>query len=347
VTESVVLCYAAADEVVARYLAEFIGINLAYDVSCDEAIVGPKLDLMEATELALSAQAALVLLSPSSVPQSWDRKVWEPLFFEKPKEFQTLLGFVLVSDCKFPASLRRERFFDASGDAPGAAREIKRWLLRPHEVVRPPTPVAPELRSVLDRPGKAVDVDVELAVRFAEDCADDFEAVYRLDCRGRSRTGITGDIRSALGLGNPAAFTDWCADHRVLFVLAGVSTQDRDHVAPGGRASVIFTGPTEGALPGSVSNGAGEAVGRFHNGLRVDVAEGLRLGWVAVGLLKALERIDEVSEVLAEMATAARNGGDLNALSKIEREQFWIGDSDVPERPLSIAEGEQLRLPFA
>src|ERR1017187_9519468 len=224
---SVVICYAPADEAVARELAEYIRVNLLFDVSCDEGVIGADCDLLEATERALSAEVALVLLSPASVPKVWARKLWEPVFFDKPKEFQTLLGFVLVSECRFPELLRREEFFHAAT----AAREIKRWLLRPFESLRPVGMVAEELRGVVDRPGTAVGVD------FDEACAEDFEAVYRFDCRGRTRAGVTGDVCCALGLQGRDALGEWCRLHRVLFVMRGVA----DWVAPGGLASVVFT----------------------------------------------------------------------------------------------------------
>jgi hypothetical protein len=129
--DSVVLCFAAGDEAFARCLADFLEVNLPLVASCRDAVVGPDLDLLEAAERALSAEVALILLSPLSVPRVWNRKTWEPVFLEKPKEFQTQLGFVLLSECKFPEVFRRTHFFDASGDALSAARQIKRWLLRP------------------------------------------------------------------------------------------------------------------------------------------------------------------------------------------------------------------------
>src|SRR4051812_13788353 len=115
--KSLILCSAPEDEILARRLADFIEINLPFMVSREECMVGPRLDLMEAAERALSADAALVLLSPSSVPKVWDRSVWESALIDGPKQFQTRFGIVLLSDCKFPAVLRRQHFFDASTDA--------------------------------------------------------------------------------------------------------------------------------------------------------------------------------------------------------------------------------------
>src|SRR6266403_1259725 len=91
---SIILCYAQADEAFAHHLAGFLNDNLPLAISCTEGAIGADRDLMEATERALSADVALVLLSPSSVPRVWNRRIWEPVFLEKPKEFLTPLGFV-------------------------------------------------------------------------------------------------------------------------------------------------------------------------------------------------------------------------------------------------------------
>jgi TIR domain len=355
---SIVLCYAREDEVFARHLAGFLEINLTVAVSRDEGLVGPNIDLLEATERALSADAALVLLSPSSVPKVWNRRIWEPLFFSKPKEFQTLLGFVLLSDCTFPDLLRRGRFFDASSDGSQALRELKRWLLWPHVTVSPVPQAVPELegirQAVVDRPGTAAGLAPEFALRFATEFKQDFEAVYRFDCHRRSRAGIMGDIGSTLGLQmsgtleeNRSNLGAWSAHHRVLFVLADVNPEDRDFVNPGGRASMIFTGPAPGGLPGALPCGAADAVRKFEQIVDVDVETGLRLGWIAVNLLKAQERFTEASEVLDAMAQAARDLGDTSNLLRIEREQFWTPgyQGDNLQRPGEVWQ-EQLMLPF-
>jgi hypothetical protein len=331
---SVVICYARADEAVARELAEYIRVNLPFEVSCDEGVIGPGFDLLEATERALSAEVALVLLSPASVPKVWDRKTWEPVFIDTPKKFQTLLGFVLVSECRFPALLRREKFFEADT----AAREIKRWLLRPFESLRPAGVVAEELRGVVDRPGIVVDrPGIVVGGDPGEECAEDFEAVYRFDCRGRTRVGLMGDVCCALGLQGREALIEWCRGHRVLFVMTGVG--EHDWFAPGGLASVILT---DGELAGCVQSGAADAVRSFH---RARGGDALRAGWIAVRILKVQERAEEVAEVLAEMARLARGDGD--AVAKIERELFWIEGASAEAGPLVIHEGEQLALPFA
>jgi hypothetical protein len=285
------------------------------------------------------------------------------LFFHKPAEFQTLLGFVLVSECEYPALFRRERFFDASANALQAERAIKRWLIRPEEAAGPDFSLGPELEelrdTVADRPGSIVDVSTDLAVRFAESCAADFEAVYRFDCRGRSRAGIVGDIRSALGLPfsgrlaeDRATLREWCAFHRVLLLLAGVNVEDREFAAPGGRSSVLFTAPSANGLPGSIP---GAAVRKFEMSLLsadegADSEAALRLGWSTVNLLKAQGRLAEASEILDKMARFAREQNDASGLARIERERYWMkvyqDDENARVVQLPCAAQEQLAFAF-
>jgi hypothetical protein len=95
-------------------------------------------------------------------------------------------------------------------------------------------------------------------------------------------------------------------------------------------------------LAGCVPSGAADAVRNFH---RAHGNEAVRLGWLALRILKVQERAEEAAEVLSEMARVA--SGDRDALAKIHREQFWIEGASVDAAPLVIHEGEQLALPFA
>lgn len=355
--DSVVLCYARADDIFARDLARFLETNLPFAVSCTEAIVDADLDLIEATERALSAEAALVLLSPQSVPKVWNRKTWEPVFLEKPKEFQTRLGYVMIHECKFPDLFRRERFFNASIDPRAAFREIKRWLLRPAEPVRKAPPVEPlveDLRKTIsDQPGVA-HVQPPLALQFEGDCGGDFEAVYRLNLQERSRAGMAGDLRNVIDLPytgqtseDEALFQNWCAGHRVLFLLAGVAPEDCESIAPCGRASVIFT---EHTLPESIPSAVADAVRKFESVPRADLETRLRLGWNAINLLKQQSRFAEVTEVLEALAHDATSHGDTNALKRIEREQYWVqlseGSNDLRFAPSPPGGAQQLTFSF-
>ena len=361
--DSIILSCAQQEDSFARHLADFLEMNLPVAVSCTEAVVGPELDLIQATERALSAEIALVLLSPSSIPKVWKRKTWEPVFFDSPKQLQTLIGFVLVSECTFPALLRQQRFFDATGDPLPAFRQIKRWLLRPPETLPPMAPLAPDVeevrRTVADKPGSAAGIAPDLAARFAGECADDFEAVYRIDCRGRSRAGIRGDIGSELGLRmagtteqNAVTLGDWCASHRVLFVLSGVAVEDQDFATPGGRVSVIFTSPADAVVPDSIRNRTGDAVRRFQDALYRDTDAVVSLGWIAVRLLKVQERLAEALEVLDLFARCAQELGDTSTVARIRIEQYWIRhdlgyhDGPVIDRPVGPGREAQLLLEF-
>lgn len=343
--DSLIVTHAPADEVFARGLAEFVESNLPIQVSCTESVVGPELDPIEATERALSAEAALVLLSSHSVPKVWSWPAWEPVFIEKPKEFQTHLAFVQLADCAFPDLLRRQRFFDAARDTLAAMREIKRWLLRPMQKPGAPAQIAAEFdelrRAIADRPGAVEDIAAEAAIRFTGACYQDFEGIYRFDLGGRTRAGILGDIGSALGLTmsgaleqNREALAEWCAARRALFLFANVRPEDRDFATFAGRASTIFTG----AMPETIPSATAGMVREFQR--TRDTVD----GWKAVNLLKAQERHAEVLEVLDAMSRATR---DAVTLQFVAREQFWLrgcdGNLAVGRIP---AENDQLTLPF-
>src|SRR5436309_2261325 len=98
---AVILCHSPEDIAPVRALGTYLGANLPYEICYEEGALRQGFDLVDATERALSAEAALVLLSPRSVPMSWKREKWEPVFFQKPAEFSSLLGFVLLEECKF------------------------------------------------------------------------------------------------------------------------------------------------------------------------------------------------------------------------------------------------------
>jgi hypothetical protein len=371
---SLVLCYSAADEPAARDLGQFIEATLPFQVSYDECVVRPDFDLIDAAERALSAWAALVLLSPDSVPKTWKREKWEPVFFAERAEFGTHLGFVLLRECRFPELFRRQRFFDLSrGFTPGA-RELRRWLLRPGPVADAGTPVGAHLDEVrtriADRPALADDLNPETIDDFVRQCGADFEAVLPVDCRHRSRAGVVGDLGYAIGARlegtteeNLAALDRHCQDHRYLFILGNLSEKDRDLAAQLGKSSVIlmqnepipvslddlaaafFVSPRDEsrcvAMLGAASARVGELLGS-------DFESGLRLGWAVVAVLKSGGRFAETIEILDAMEQAARERGDALALYKIEWEQSWLRERDpqgaVHILPTAALENAQLEL---
>jgi hypothetical protein len=376
---SLVLCYAAEDEKTARALGSFLEANLTCEVCYEEGVVRPGFDLVDAAERGLSAEAALVLLSPDSVPKPWRREKWQPVFFSGPALFQTHLGFVLVRECHFPDLLRRQRFFNMSRDFTGAVRQIARWLLRPDQPAARELPLPPELGdlriTLADRPGTAHDVPAGQAGEFARLSAADFEAVYRIQCRNRSWAGILGDAGHAMGIRlagnveeNLGTLIAKCRNHRYLFIFENLRPADREGAAFGGRSSAIFVTPdaAESRVPLDEIGAAfftaprdearcaemlGDASAYMSELFASDYEAGLRIGWALVSILKSAGRFAETVEVLDVMENAARLRSDSTALFKIHWEQSWLRDTDQDGAIgiLSTAASEivQLRFDFA
>ena len=350
---SLVLCYAESDSGAAGALAEFLGANLPVEISRDECVVSPGFDLIDAAERALSAETALILLSPDSAPKTWLRTRWEPVLFGQRAEFGTRLGFVLVRDCKFPELFRRQPFFDLSRDILRASREIKRWLLHPdYRPEREPeiSPVVAELRaSVADRPGVAIPRGADVAAEFIRLCARDFEAIHHIDCLGRTPAGMVGDLGTAAGIRLPhateenwRAFERHCAQHRYLFVFENLAERDRDLASIPGLCSAMlietdpvpvsrediaaafFVTPREDVRCEALLAPAWRI---FRDLLDEDFESGLRLGWATVSVLKVFERFAEALETLDAMAEAARGRADQMALFRINWERSWLCDS--------------------
>ncbi|MDQ1471438.1 MAG: hypothetical protein QOJ99_2918, partial [Bryobacterales bacterium] len=304
-------------------------------------------------------EVALVLLSPHSVPKVWSREKWEPVFFQKPAELGSLLGFVLLEACPFPKLLKGQRFFDATGNFEAEARRIRRWLLRPEVPARPDgvlTGSALDLRArVGERPGFAWDVDHLVADEFAAACKWDFEAVHRVDCLGRTRAGILGDLGHLVQLRlagiveqNRETLVEWCRNHRRLFLFTGVAEADRDFLHFGGRVSAIFAvnAPARERASFEAIHAALFAVPRDEDVcaamlgdaalcatglLESDFEAGSRLGWMLVSVLRAAERFAEAVETLDVMENAARGRGDEGALQRILRERSWLCETSADE----------------
>ena len=84
-----ILCSCGRDDSKGRWLAEFLERNCAVRVSLEEGRIRPGFDLIEAAATAISADVAIVLLSPDSVPPVWARERWEPVFLEEAGSFGT------------------------------------------------------------------------------------------------------------------------------------------------------------------------------------------------------------------------------------------------------------------
>ena len=336
---SLVLCYSPDDETAVRRIGRTLEANLPCEVSYTEAVLRPGLDLVDATERAIGAEMALVFLSPRSVPASWKLERWKPIFFDKVEEFGSLLGVVLLEDCRFPELLRRRCFFDARSDADNEARRIRRWLLRPHRLPAATIPASPpsDCPGLFDKPF----AESESLVLSHE---NDFEAVYRVDCEGRSDAGVLGDLGHTMGLclpktlqENRAALQEESAKHRWLFLVAHPTPAHRELLNWGGLASMIFL---TDAPPRNRSSRA-EIEAAFLTPVRDEALcalllpdavaalpelpqrEMLRLAWAIVKVLQSAQRYAEAVELLEWMEP---NAGT-RARTDIQRELSWLRDS--------------------
>ncbi len=229
--------------------------------------MGPDGTLLSKVEEWTTGKCVLALLSPRSAPERWDRPEWQRILVDEPRESGTRIGFVLAGGCKFPELLRRETFFDLTGNRLHGFRAIKRWLLG-LETAREPLsgPGRPSgfsggeevlesmRRRLADAPGIGVLAHPDavgktvLALEFAHRVEGEFEAVVWLECEGREAAGLTGDCTAQLGLpadGEPecnlARVQAVLAGRRCLVVLDGVTSEDALALLPGGLSSGLVT----------------------------------------------------------------------------------------------------------
>jgi hypothetical protein len=371
---SAVICHAPEDVTAVGEIAAYLEINCALTVSCE---IRP--DLIDAVEIALSADIVLVALSPASSPNPWKRERWEPVFLRQPGVLGTRLACLLLRECRFPELFRRGSFFDMSGDLLGGMRALKRWVYGLSQAEAPikgaGQPVNGEnfealRRRIADRPGVETDLDVEAALAFFEECREDFEGVFRIDCARRSRAGILGDIAHALGLRLPdsaernrTTLAGFCANRRCLFLFDHLAGEDRDVAELGGKTSIILTQselPERRPLdelerlfthwprhPDDCLRTLGDAQSWLRS--REDRAS-MQLGYALLALLKNFDRLAEACEILDLMAHAARATGDLLTAHRLAWEQSTIrqqwGETVAMAEPVVVPAATQLLLEF-
>jgi hypothetical protein len=262
-------CYAPQDRELARQLATFLERGAGVEVLLEEGEMRPGQDLIAKVQEGLSADVALVLLSPRAVPGRWILERWRSVFWEQAAEVGTPVAALLCEDCKFPELLRRKIFFDLRDHRLDAFRAIKRWLLSlwpaPHQApfvaARQPSFAGREaelemLCTVLaDAPGMAVVENAgpgsgktALALEFACRHREDFDAVFWLTCGARTAAALAGDLAAQLGVrldrdleSNLNQLRQLCARHRCLLVLDDAVEQTAALLAPRGRTSVLMT----------------------------------------------------------------------------------------------------------
>ncbi len=267
--KTAIFCYASEDAAVADDLARYLELNTPLTASWDGLIQDGR-DLLDAVEWGLSTDLVLILLSPDSVPKAWVRERWAPILLDRPRDFQTPIGFVLLRDCKFPELLRKQKFFDLSRDRRAGQRALRRWIWEkfpslqsnvdlpaPYSAARPPVEVLEGLeRRLVDKPGIETRLSPEIALAFADTHLPDFEGVFWIDCANRSRAGLLGHTAHTLGLRlrgtveqNARDLRDFCAGRRCLFIFEGIADEDKEPVSFGGSASLIFTATGRASSP--------------------------------------------------------------------------------------------------
>jgi hypothetical protein len=357
---STAICYSPADSGAATELRAYLETNCPLTI--EDGVVQMGADLLDAVEIGLSFDAVLVLLSPDSTQPAWTRKRWESVLFEQPKQLRTRIVYILLADCKFPAVLRKEPFFDLSQDFASGRRLLKRWLLAKW---------APE-RSAPKLPARAtdlagIDIDAlepladwpeftqsdarESALAFAYTCHSDFERVVWLNCARRGRAGVLGDVAQGLGLrlessweDNAQALRAYCAEHRLLIIFENVEAGAAELVNFGGKASVVLVAGGEIAPRQPLAdlmrlfsswkrNGEKclEALGDVESYLdspeilqEEHWPEACALCSAAVALLKDYGRLAEAFDLLARISSATQVRGDLAAQGQVEWETSWI-----------------------
>lgn len=383
--QSLVICSSAADIEVARDIHRYLDANCP-SIRLHETVVIPSPDeVLETVDFALSCDICLLLLSPGSIPRAWPRQQWEPVLVQQPRELGSSLGFVLVRPCGFPQVLQKSKFFDLSVDVKSGRRKLRRWLVEQTPLkldradVLPPRPgvtdpMDAELEDgVLDQPGICRDIPRETALSFAFAHSRDFEGVFWLDCRERERTGVIGDTAHALGLKllgpvseNAAALREFCERPRCLFVFDGLAAEDREVVAFGGQASVIFTKLEEAPAPRLTLTGTIELFARWRSDseeclrhlrdaqryLRASPVESAKLlGTYTFNLLRDKERLAEAYDVVEMLSKLAWEEGSDTDLRRWEWEKSWIRESWGKEpsarlRLVTTPEPQQMGLGF-
>jgi hypothetical protein len=275
---TIVPCHAPSERPLVLEMAEYLERGAPVKLCVEEAEIAPGQDLLARLTHAMQADVVFAMLSPESTLARWKLEKWTPVFRDLPESLGVHVATVLCRECAFPALLRRERFFDLTGDRLDTLRRIKQWLLG----LRPPAqamffaprqPDVPdreqqleELRRRLgDRPGVAVITSpspgfgkTTLAAQFARRYRADFEGVLWIPCADRSTARLAGALASQLGLrlegpaeNNVEELRRFLSQRRCLVVLDDVRSDAALPLIAGGRVSTLITTERSGLAAGA------------------------------------------------------------------------------------------------
>jgi hypothetical protein len=326
-TPTLFACYAAADREMAAAIAAFIERGADIRVLLEEGEMRPGEDLAAKAREARMADIVLVLFSRNSLPSPWPRSRWEDALQKEPAEENVRIGFVNCDGCTPPRVLAPQ--FDLAGLPLACLRKLKRWVRGATYFA--PEAGAPEIETlgaaIADQPGTATVDRASLAAEFVRAFRDDFDAILRVECAGRSLAALAGDLAAQMGLrlegdleANLTRLRDFCSARRFLLLLDGPAHE----LVPGGRCSTLISiEPQPEALPTDESLRAIQYI-FAHPGFVAEWAELCRLARQGLRMAGADGRLAESFELLAQWHAMAEARADRRILDESAREMVWI-----------------------
>lgn len=314
---SVFLAHAPADRNYAERLAAFLESGCDVRCNLDAGLMEPGEDLIEKVEQG--SEILIVLLSKNSWPKRLPRERWDPILLETP------LISVMLDDCPIPELLRRKNFIDARTQ--NAGRELKRRIWKPDLSEVRWSPDLEELyAAIADRPG-CLSVDGTTAMRFATEAVDDFEAIVRVPCFGRTLVEAAGELGSRLDAVLDGPLDENCRrveeflfERRLLLVLDGPQDDVIAAFPQSGRASILIAeDPVEILSTDRTFEYALQLVSKR------------RLAEAYEVLLPLMDELADVAPVARELAWICEHWG------RHEEADYWRSECDLmPTHQMSL-----------
>ncbi len=289
------LCYATADRETAAQIASFLEAGAGVRVLFDEGEIKPGEDLVDKAREARMADVILVLFSRQSLPSPWPRYKWEDALRTEPLAEDVRIAFLKSDNCSPPRVLTP--LFDLTGLPIAVLRRLKRWVR--NGVYKEIAVHYPELAhqieelgvALADRPAAVTVESPALALEFTRVFREDFDAVIRLECGGRTLAALAGDLATQLGQrfegdleSNLARLHSFCSARRYLLWLEGASADEADRFAPGRGSSMLISSEPRREAPPEDESLRDIQYTFAHPGMVNDWAEICRLARLALRL---------------------------------------------------------------
>jgi hypothetical protein len=264
----VFLCHSAADREVAARIASRLE-RAESKVWLEQCSRDDAHTIPEAWDGGISSAAILLLLSPDTVPQRLNRDEWEPLLAHVAGNATPPIGAILIRECAYPRLLERKDFHRWDDRPEALLRALESWVLRLHPQsefhsfmpARQPWFEGRQHEmdllwtALVDEAGAAVlsnaapgSGKTSLAQEFARVAGGQFRDILWVECGGRSRLSIAGELAAQLGTSLQGPVEEAIAglgrlieNHRLLVVLDDVTGDIPIDLAPDGRASLLIT----------------------------------------------------------------------------------------------------------